>query len=159
MSLWIVHRHGLWWLWMISKDKWMVDDIKGRWYHWGRRCNPCPCLCPSLSVSLSVSVFCFVHDEWYQRIFRWMVYDDIIGRWEIKGDASMGSATNAILGCTMIWSDDNKCQFRLNKYGIGFQCYLGALRTLTSSWRPFGPLNFVLNAFISQAVWLTPPSI
>jgi len=25
-----------------------------------------------------------------------------LGRWEIKGDASMGSATNAILGCTMI---------------------------------------------------------
>ena len=24
-------------------------------------------------------------------------------RWDIKGDASMGSATNAILGCTMIW--------------------------------------------------------
>ena len=28
----------------------------------------------------------------------------MVFRWEIKGDASMGSATNAILGCTMIWS-------------------------------------------------------
>ena len=38
----------------------------------------------------------------------------MICRWEIKGDASMGSATNAILGCTMIWSADN-INTRLNK--------------------------------------------
>ena len=34
---------------------------------------------------------------------------------------------------------------------------LGAIQAPTSSWRPFGPLDFVLRAFGTQAAWSTSP--